>query len=391
MTSIPPFDLTHQYQTLAPDIEAAVAQVLASGQYINGALVDRFEAEFAAYIGTRDCVACNSGTDALYLALRALDIGAGDEVITTPFTFFATAETITAAGATPVFIDIDPATFNLDLNQIEAAITPRTKAILPVNLFGQPVDMTRLMAIARTHTLSVIEDCAQSTGAMWGNQKVGSIGHIGCFSFFPTKNLGACGDAGAVTTSDPVLAEKVRMLKNHGQRQRYIYEEIGVNSRLDAVQAAILLIKLRHLDTWNAQRQAIADRYTQGLKNVAGIVTPGAIAGGASVWNQYTIRVSLDSHPNSHDSTERPRDRIRQALQDQGISSMIYYPLALHLQPVYANLGYQPGQLPQAEQAAQEVMSLPMFPELTQESQDRVIAAVAATVQSASSTLITAS
>ncbi|MBF2077951.1 MAG: DegT/DnrJ/EryC1/StrS family aminotransferase [Synechococcales cyanobacterium T60_A2020_003] len=392
MTSIPPFELTHQYQTLASDIEAAVAQVLASGQYINGAIVDRFETEFAAYIGTRDCVTCNSGTDALYLALRALDIGSGDEVITTPFTFFATTETITAAGATPVFIDIDPATFNLDLNQIEAAITPRTKAILPVNLFGQPVDMTRLMAIARAHNLAVIEDCAQSTGAMWGKQKVGSIGHIGCFSFFPTKNLGACGDAGAITTNDPVLAEKVRTLKNHGQRQRYIYEEIGINSRLDAVQAAILLIKLRHLDTWNAQRQAIADRYTQGLKDVTGIVTPGAIAGGTSVWNQYTIRVLLDSSFNGHNSDDLlPRDRVRQALQDQGISSMIYYPLALHLQPVYANLGYQPGQLPHAEQAAQEVMSLPMFPELTQESQNRVITAVAAVVQSASSALITAS
>lgn len=389
MTSIPPFDLTQQYQTIGPDLERAVAEVLASGQYINGAIVERFEHAFAAYVGTRECIACNSGTDALYLALRALEIGPGDEVITTPFTFIATAETVTAVGATPVFVDIDLETFNLDLNQVEAAITPRTKAILPVNLFGQPVDMTRLMAIAQTHNLAVIEDCAQSTGAEWAGRKVGSIGHLGCFSFFPTKNLGACGDGGAVTTSDPVLAEKVRTLKNHGQRQRYIYEEMGVNSRLDAVQAAILLIKLRHLDSWNAQRQAIAGRYTQWLEGVPGIVTPRAIAGGTSVWNQYTVRIlSTDTAPNT--SVEPPRDQVRQRLQEQGVSSMIYYPLSLHLQPVYANLGYRQGQLPNVEQASREVLSLPMFPELTADVQVRIVDAFKEAIQASQAALATA-
>lgn len=387
MTSIPPFDLTQQYQSIGPDVEAAVAEVLASGQYINSAIVERFEQEFAAYIGSYECIACNSGTDALYLALRALDIGPGDEVITTPFTFIATAEMVTAVGATPVFVDIDLDTFNLDLDQVEAAITPRTKALLPVNLFGQPVDMTRLMAIAQRHNLAVIEDCAQSTGAEWAGRKVGSIGHIGCFSFFPTKNLGACGDGGAVTTDDPVLAEKVRTLKNHGQRQRYIYEEIGVNSRLDAVQAAILRIKLRHLDSWNAQRQAIAERYTQLLEGVPGLAVPRAIAGGVSVWNQYTVRIlaaDAESAPAS------ARDHVRQRLQEQGISSMIYYPLSLHLQPVYANLGYHAGQLPRVEQASQEVLSLPMFPELTAEQQIRIVEVLKETVQLSRSALAAA-
>ena len=387
MTSIPPFDLTQQYQSIGPDVEAAVAEVLASGQYINSAIVERFEQEFAAYIGSYECIACNSGTDALYLALRALDIGPGDEVITTPFTFIATAEMVTAVGATPVFVDIDLDTFNLDLDQVEAAITPRTKALLPVNLFGQPVDMTRLMAIAQRHNLAVIEDCAQSTGAEWAGRKVGSIGHIGCFSFFPTKNLGACGDGGAVTTDDPVLAEKVRTLKNPGQRQRYIYEEIGVNSRLDAVQAAILRIKLRHLDSWNAQRQAIAERYTQLLEGVPGLAVPRAIAGGVSVWNQYTVRIlaaDAESAPAS------ARDHVRQRLQEQGISSMIYYPLSLHLQPVYVNLGYHAGQLPRVEQASQEVLSLPMFPELTAEQQIRIVEVLKETVQLSRSALAAA-
>jgi dTDP-4-amino-4,6-dideoxygalactose transaminase len=394
VTSIPPFDLTQQYQTLADEVEAAVSKVLASGQYINGAIVDRFERAFAAYVGTPECISCNSGTDALYLALRALEIGAGDEVITTPFTFIATAETISAVGATPVFIDIDLETFNLDLNQIEAAITPRTKAILPVHLFGQPVDMTRLMAIAQTHQLAVIEDCAQATGAEWADRKVGSIGHLGCFSFFPTKNLGACGDGGAVTTADPALADKIRTLKNHGQQQRYIYEEIGVNSRLDALQAAILDIKLRYLDTWNTQRQAIAQRYSQQIGGLVGVTVPRAIAGGTSVWNQYTLRIAADAvqgaSATSGDPAPLSRDLVRQQLQNQGISSMIYYPLALHLQPVYASLGYRPGQLPRAEQAGQEVLSLPMFPELAPATQTQIVQVLAAALQAPLSALAAA-
>lgn len=375
MNFIPPFDLTEQYKLIGEEVGAAVLEILASGRYIGGSPVEQFEQQFAQYVGTTHGIACNSGTDALYLALRSLNISAGDEVITTPFTFVATAETVSAIGATPVFVDIDAATFNLDLDQVEAAITDRTKAIIPVHLFGQPVDMTRLMEIAQKHNLAVIEDCAQSTGAEWNGAKVGSIGHVGCFSFFPTKNLGACGDGGAVTTSDPTIASKVRMLRDHGQYQRYRYEEVGVNSRLDAVQAAILQIKLRYLEQWNSQRQAIADRYSQLLQPVPGIQIPQAIVGGRSVWNQYTIRVL------SKGKLVNERDRVRQRLQDQGVSSMIYYPVPLHLQPVYALLGYQPGQLPVSEQMAQEVLSLPMFPELSPLQQDQIVYALKDSLQ----------
>ncbi|NEQ27261.1 MAG: DegT/DnrJ/EryC1/StrS family aminotransferase, partial [Microcoleus sp. SIO2G3] len=228
MNSIPPLDLAQQFQTISDEVNAAVMAVLASAQYVNGPIVQSFEQQFAQYIGTSECVSCNSGTDALFLAIRAMGIGVGDEVITTPFTFFATAEVVTAVGATPVFVDVEPDTFNLDLNQIEAAITPRTKAIMPVHLFGQPVDMTRLMAIAHAHNLYVIEDCAQAVGAEWNGQRVGSIGQVGCYSFYPTKNLGACGDGGAVTTSDPKIAQKIRSLRTHGERERYIHEDIGL-------------------------------------------------------------------------------------------------------------------------------------------------------------------
>lgn len=347
--------------------------VLASGQYINGPLVQQFEQAFAAYIGTAEAIACNSGTDALYLALRAYDIGAGDEVITTPFTFIASAETISQAQATPVFVDIDPATFNLDLEQVEAAITPRTKAIIPVHLFGQPVDMTRLMAIAQAHNLIVIEDSAQAAGAEWNGQRVGSIGQVGCFSFFPTKNLGACGDGGAVTTSDPAIAARIRALREHGSRTRYYHDEIGLTSRLDAVQAAILQVKLRYLETWNEQRRAIAARYTELLRPIPGVIPPLPAPGGKSVWHQYTIRLS--PRPANTVGGEY-RDRVRQAMQQQGISSMIYYPLPLHLQKVYEPLGYGPGSFPVAEQLCHEVLSLPMFPELTPEQQERVVYAL---------------
>ncbi len=360
--SIPAFDIKQQYASIEAEVSAAVLEVLASGRYIGGLVVEGFEQQFAAYTGVRECVACNSGTDALYLALRAFNIGKGDEVITTPFTFIATSEVISAVGAKPVFVDIDATTFNLDLQQLKAAITPKTKAIIPVHLFGQPVDMTVLMNIAQAHNLIVIEDCAQSTGASWGGQKLGSIGHIGCFSFYPTKNLGGCGDGGAIATNDPNIAAKLRLLKEHGQKTRYVYEEIGINSRLDAIQAAILQIKLRYLDIWNRQRQAIASRYQQFLSQVPGIVTPKELAGGQGVWNQYTIRI-LDNK----------RDWVRAQLLERGVNTMVYYPRPLHLQPVYKSLGYQPGQLPVAEQISQEVLSLPMFPELSVEDQDWVI------------------
>ncbi|PSB21554.1 DegT/DnrJ/EryC1/StrS family aminotransferase [Phormidesmis priestleyi ULC007] len=371
MNIIPPFDLSEQYKIIGEEINQAVLDVLASGRYIGGTIVETFEKQLAGYVGVSECVSCNSGTDALYLALRALKIGAGDEVITTPFTFVATGETISAVGATPIFVDIDPQTFNLDLSQIAAAINPRTKAIIPVHLFGQPADMTRLMAIANAHHLAVIEDCAQATGAEWAGQKVGSFGQIGCFSFYPTKNLGACGDGGAITTNDPEIAATLRMLRDHGRRSGYYHEEFGVNSRLDAMQAAILQIKLRYLDGWNDQRRVVADRYHQLLQPISRVVTPQVPANGRPVWNQYTVRIVDDlSQPEGE---ELLRDRVRTQLQAKGVNSMVYYPLPLHLQPIYHSLGYLPGQLAVSDRAAHEVLSLPMFPELSIEQQDQVV------------------
>ncbi len=367
MNKVPPFNLTRQYQTIAKEVSAAVQDVLASGCYIGGALVESFEQQFSEYTGVSDSVACNSGTDALYLALRALQISPGDEVITTPFTFIATAEVISVVGATPVFVDIDAQTFNLDLSKLEAAITPQTKAIIPVHLFGQPLDMTALIQIASQHKIAVIEDCAQAVGAEWAGQKVGSIGHIGCFSFYPTKNLGACGDGGVVTTNDPAIASQIRMLREHGMsRVRYRHEETGINSRLDALQAAILQIKLRYLDQWNNARSEIAANYQELLQPLPGVVIPQEASGGRAVWNQYTIRLIKDGNDGY-------RDKVRNQLQQLGISSTVYYPLPLHLQPVYQDLGYQVGQLPIAEQACQEVLSLPMFPELSFEEQQQVV------------------
>jgi dTDP-4-amino-4,6-dideoxygalactose transaminase len=379
VSNIPPLDLKRQYQAIGADVNAAVLEVLASGAYIGGPVVQSFEQQFAAYIGTAECVGCNSGTDALYLALRAMQIGAGDEVITTPFTFIATAETISAVGATPVFVDIDFNTFNLDLSKLIAAITPRTKVIMPVHLFGNPLNMTELMSIATEHNLIVIEDCAQATGAKWQGKQVGSIGHFGCFSFFPTKNLGGCGDGGAITINDPALAADLRMFREHGSRQRYYHEAIGINSRLDAIQAAVLRVKLQHLDRWNQQRAIIADRYQQLLANVPGIITPQVTIGGESVWNQYTIRV-IDPESVNTLGRDLPqpmlRDRIRTNLQAAGVISMIYYPLPLHLQSVYQDLKLPVGSFPNTERVSNEVLSLPIFPELTFEEQQRVVYAL---------------
>lgn len=368
MNNIPPVDLTQQYQAIAPEVEAAVLELLASGRYIGGPVVESFEEQFAQAVGVHHCVACNSGTDALYLALRAVGVGPGDEVITTPFTFIATAETIALVGATPVFVDVEEGSFNLDLSQVEGAITEKTKAIIPVHLFGRPVDMTRLMAIAQNHDLKVIEDCAQATGATWKGSPVGSLGHVGCFSFYPTKNLAACGDGGALTTQDEAIGDRVRLLRDHGRRGGYLYEVTGVNSRLDALQAAILTLKLKYLAQWNQQRREVAYRYHQLLASVPGIVLPQEIEGGESVWNQYTIRIKGQQKPDPE-----YRDRVQVRLREQGVISSVYYPLPLHLQPVYEHLGYQPQQLPITEQLSQEVLSLPMFPELTPQQQERVV------------------
>lgn len=380
MTFIPPLDLKGQYQNIQQDVNNAVLSVLSSGRYIKGPTVELFEHQFADYIGTRECIACNSGTDALFLALKALDIGPGDEVITTSFTFIATAEMISATGATPVFVDIETESFNIDPGAIAAAISPHTRAVIPVHLFGRPANMTEIMAIAERHHLAVIEDCAQATGASWGDRRVGSIGHIGCFSFYPTKNLGACGDGGAVTTQDGAIAARIRKLGDHGRTGGYYHEEVGVNSRLDTLQAAILSVKLQHLDQWNQQRDDAATRYQTLMQAIPSIGLPQSLKQGRQVWNQYTIRLQQASHAEAEDSEPEYsatganlyRDRVRQYLQEQDVGSAIYYPLPLHLQPVYSSLGYGRGTLPRTEQAATEVLSLPMFPELTLEQQQRV-------------------
>lgn len=374
MNTIPPVDLTRQHRVISQEVEAQVLEVLRSGRYIGGAAVANFESEFARYTGTKYSVGCNSGTDALYMALRALGIGAGDEVITTPFTFIATSEVIVRVGAKPVFVDIDPNTFNFDLEQVATAINKNTKAIIAVHLFGQPIDMTVLIAIAKSHNIYVIEDCAQATGASWDNQKVGSIGDVGCFSFFPTKTLGACGDGGALTTNSKAIADKIKLLREHGlireisNKVTYRHELTGLNSRLDTLQATILSIKLKYLDTWNQQRQKAANNYQQLLQLIPNIKLPSALSGGNSVWNQYTIRIF-----NQSPTTDTTRDILRSRLQQKGVIAMIYYPLSLHLQPVYQNLNYQLGSLPNVEQVAQEVLSLPLFPEITFEEQQQVI------------------
>lgn len=364
MSQIPPVDLGRQYANIADETNAAVLEILSSGRYIGGAPVTDFETNFAAYHNTTFASGCNSGTDALFLGLKALGIGVGDEVITSTFTFIATAEAICMTGATPVFVDITADSFNLDLKQFEAAITPKTKAVIPVHLFGRPVDMDKLMAIAAKHNLKVIEDCAQATGAKWGEQKVGAIGDVGCFSFFPTKNLGGCGDGGAITTNDEALLNEFAMLRQHGSKIRYQHDVMGVNSRLDTIQAVILNIKLRYLDKWNEQRQAIAQRYTASLTGLdEKIQLPSAPDGGTHTWNQYTILVKNGK-----------RDELRTKLQEQGVSSMVYYPKPLHLQPVFLDYGYQSGQFAIAEGCSQQVLSLPMFPDFTEAEQDRVVA-----------------
>lgn len=363
--NIPPFDATCQYQSIAADIEKNICAVMAGGRYIMGPQVKEFELEFAQYLSCEQVISCNSGTDALHLALRALRIGAGDEVITTPFTFIATTEAIGIVGATPVFVDVDLNTYNIDTELIESKITERTKAILPVHLYGRPCNMTAIMEIARKYNLKVIEDCAQATGAVWSGKKVGTIGDVGCFSFFPTKNLGCFGDGGAIATSDKVIAERVEYLRRHGGKVKYQHEELGLNSRLDTIQAAVLLVKLQYLDRWNSARVEIANYYINQLANVKGIVLPTIVQEANSVWNQFTIRV-----------LDKQRSNVQKFLKEKGIGSMVYYPIPLHLQQVHSNLNYPLGSLPISEQLSDEVLSLPMFPELTASAQKVVVESV---------------
>jgi dTDP-4-amino-4,6-dideoxygalactose transaminase len=363
----PFLDLRAEYATMKEEILAALERVLESQQFILGPEVAELEREVAALIGCRFAIGCASGSDALLLALMALDIDFGDEVITTPFTFVATAGSISRLRARPVFVDIDPETYNLDVKLLEAAITPRTRAILPVHLFGLPAEMDRIGEIARVHRLPVIEDAAQSIGAQYRGTCVGNLGACGCFSFFPSKNLGGGGDGGMMTTNDPEFAERLVVLRSHGSRTKYQYELLGINSRLDSLQAAILLAKLRHLGEFTAARRRNADRYQQ-LFHQAGlqqkITLPAQPEDARHVYNQYVIRTP-------------DRDRLRDRLRDRGIPTEIYYPSPLHLQPAFAYLGYGPRDFPQAEDASRQVLALPVFPSMTEPQQKMVVDATA--------------
>lgn len=356
---IPIFDSKRQYETIGKDVEKEVLEVLRSGQYILGKHNKALEQELADFIGVKHTVCLNSGTDALHLAMRALDIGAGDEVITTAFTFVATAEAVGIVGAKPVFVDINADTFNIDPAKIENAITPKTKAIVPVHLYGQPAQMDMILDIAKRHNLFVIEDACQAIGALYNGKMVGSFGDIGCFSFYPTKNLGAMGDGGLLTTNSDALRDRVVALRNHGGAVRYHHDEIGVNSRLDEVQAAILRVKLKHVNEWNKKRRENAYRYNELFAKCPDIVTPKEIDNSYCVYHQYTVKI-----PN--------RDNIHKMLQEKGIGAMLYYPIPLHLQKVHAYLGMGKGSLPITEKNTEVVISLPMFPELTAEEQKTV-------------------
>lgn len=347
---IPMVDLKGQYHSLKGEIDAALLAALESTQFILGPNVRALEEEVAAYCGVRHAIAVASGTDALHLAVRAAGIGPGDEVITSPFTFIATAEAISYVGAEPVFIDVDPQTFNLDVTLIEAAITPRTKAIIPVHLFGQPADLAPIAALCRKYNLKLIEDCAQSFGAEYGGKKSGAYGDLGCFSFFPSKNLGCYGDGGMVVTDDDTLAEEIRVLRNHGSRVRYHHSTIGYNSRLDELQAVILRIKLKRIDEYNRLRRQNAHLYSAKLQG-SGIVPPFEDGKGSHVYHQYTV-------------LSDQRDLLHQALTKAEIASAVYYPIPLHRQEVYA-AKYAALSLPVAERIAVQCLSLPIYPELT--------------------------
>lgn len=341
---IPLIDIRRQTAAIRNELDAAIARVLDHGQFILGPEVRELEARIAAYCGTRFAIACASGSDAVMLPLMAMEIGPGDKVVTTPFTFFATAGAIARVGATPVFVDIDPATFNLNPQQLEAVIDGNVKAIMPVHLFGQCAAMAEINEIAGRHGIPVIEDAAQALGAEYRGKRAGSLGLCGSFSFFPSKNLGACGDAGMITTNDPALAERLKMLRVHGSKVRYCHELVGMNSRLDTLQAAILLVKLGHLDEWTERRRANATAYRELL--AADVVLPEDKSS-RHIYNQFTIRV-------------KNRDEVKKLLAAAGIGSEIYYPLPLHLQECFKGLGYKAGDFPESERAANEVLSLPI-------------------------------
>lgn len=365
---VPLIDLVAQHQEIESEVIAAVSRVFAEQRFILGDEVAELECDLAEYCDSREAIGCASGTDALLLALMALNVGPGDEVITSPYSFFATASSIYRVGATPIFCDIDPVSFNLDPQAVNAAVTGRTRAILPVHLFGQCAEMEPLWRIAGRCDIPIIEDACQAIGAEYQNRRAGVLGRLGCFSFFPTKNLGGAGDGGLITTDDPVLASRIRRLRVHGEAGQYDHVEVGLNSRLDAVQAAVLRVKLRHLETWTAARARNARRYEvmfeeYGLRDC--ITLPATLHDRRHVYNQYCIRVAGGQ-----------RDQVLAGLRERRIGCSVYYPKPLHLQTCFAELGGQPGSLPVAELASRESLALPIYSELTEEQQERVVRAV---------------
>ena len=350
---VPFLALGEQHKILKSEILPLISYALDEAAFIGGENVVKFEEEFAEFCKTSYCVGVSSGTDALRFALIAVGIGAGDDVITVPNTFIATTEAITQVGARPVFVDIDPITYNMDVSQLEGVVTDKTRAILPVHLYGQPADMDPILEIAERYRLAVIEDACQAHGALYKGRRCGSLGDIGCFSFYPGKNLGACGEGGAVVTNDEELAEKVRMLRNHGQKERYIHEMEGYNGRLDAIQAGILRIKLKKLEKWNEARRQAASYYNEVLSDISFITPPKEAQYAKAVYHLYVILAEK-------------RDELRQFLYSKGIETGLHYPLPLHLQKAYEYLGYEKGAFPVAEEAAKRLLSLPVFPEITQ-------------------------
>lgn len=366
---VPALDLKAQYASIRDEVERVVRAVFESQHFVLGPEVAGLEAELATYCGVPYAVGCASGSDALLIPLMALDIGPGDEVVTTPFSFFATAGAIWRLGARPVFVDIEPDTFNIDPSRLESAITPRTKAIIPVHLYGQTADMEPINAIAEAHGLTVLEDAAQAIGAQYHDRRAGSLARVAAFSFYPSKNLGAVGDAGMITTTDAELASRMARLRVHGMEPKYYHHEVGFNSRLDALQAAVLRLKLRHLEDWTAARRAVAERYT-GLFDAHGlsgtVQLPVERPGLRHVYNQFIIRVPAVS-----------RDALRDHLTRRRVGTEIYYPIPLHLQPCFAPLGHTPGDFPRSESAAQQTLALPIYPELSEAAQEHVVSSIA--------------
>lgn len=352
--SVPLLDLKKQYASIRDEVQSALAAVFDSQQFILGPQLHALEEEIAAYCGTRFAIGVGSGTDALLLSLRALGVGPGDEVIVPAFSFFATAECVSLLGATPVFADIQATTFTLDPKSAAAKLSPRTRAIIPVHLYGQAADMNPLLELARKHKLHVVEDNAQALGATYHGRRTGAMGDAGCISFYPTKNLGAWGDGGMVVTNSESIAQRLRSLRDHGSAHKYLSQEVGWNSRLDEIQSAVLRVKLRHLDEWNRRRRGHAAAYDSQLRGVDGAITPRLGGWGDHVFHQYTIRA-----PH--------RDTVQKAMTAGGIGTAVYYPVPLHLQPAYASLHYKPGDLPECERASAEVLSLPVFAEITNE------------------------